>query len=373
MEQLQRERQPRNKKESQLQNQGQNLLQQRPSPSLQSQPLQPRPNSSQIQFKSVIKSQNEQSSPTTPSLSIKSFHLPDVSLSQQSDVRNFRQMNFIENSVKGPVAALRTLTDNYRQLELDKQKADVKVDQLEKQLEQYRQLLRKEQSKGKANNKHSEIEPITYGVEDDFKKSSSHGKIPLIEKESKLQLIFISHATVIDRLQKIKKSFYIVSFTESNPSMISLQKKYKAMRRQLEYMKTYARKAEDERDEAKKALIKTHQDIAQMNDQFENLRASVQIPNKGTQLSKELPMNPIEKTNELSNINSQENNQIIEPKETRRDSGSEKSKSCERVDVSNVLFQIVFYILYTCIKTLIYLMLSQNKLGKFRRKLRVVV
>lgn len=132
-------------------------------------------------------------------------------------------------------------------------------------------------------------------------------------------------------------------------------------------MKTYARKAEDERDEAKKALIKTKQDIAQMNDQFESLRASVQIPNKRTQLSNiavptqpislaspELPRKPFEKTNELSNINNikaQENNQIIEPKETRRDSGSEKSKSLERVDVSIAILLNVFYILDKCFKT----------------------
>lgn len=202
-EQLQDERQLR-KKESQLQNQGQSLLQQHPSPFLQYQPLQSRPNSSQIQrsiheniFKPVIKSQNEKTSLITPSLS---FHLPDVSLSQQSDVRNFRQMNMIENNVKGPVAALRTLTDNYRQLELDKQNADikvkqlemgkqsadVKVNQLEKQLEQYRQLLQKEQSKSKANNEHNEVETVIYGVRDDFKKSRSHGNFSLIEKESEL-------------------------------------------------------------------------------------------------------------------------------------------------------------------------------------------
>ncbi|PKC75219.1 hypothetical protein RhiirA1_408096, partial [Rhizophagus irregularis] len=117
-------------------------------------------------------------------------------------------------------------------------------------------------------------------------------------------------------------------------------------------MKTYARKAEDERDEAKKALIKTKQDITQMNDQFESLRASVQIPNKRTQLSNiavptqpislaspELPRKPFEKTNELSDINNievQENNQIIEPKETKRDSGSEKSKSLERADQEQI-------------------------------------
>ncbi|CAB4410804.1 unnamed protein product [Rhizophagus irregularis] len=338
-EQLRHEGQLR-KKESQLQNQGQNLLQQRPSPFLQYQHLQSRPNSSQIQrsthdniFKPVIKSQNEKTSLITPSLS---FHLPDISLSQQSDVRNFRQMNIIENNVKGPIAALRTLTDNYRQLELDKQNADikvrqlemdkqsadVKVNQLEKQLEQYRQLLQKEQSKSKANNKHNEVETVTYGVRNDFKKSSSHGNFPLIEKE------------------------------KANPSMISLQKKYKVIKRQLEYMKTYARKAEDERDEAKKALIKTKQDITQMNDQFESLRASVQIPNKRTQLSNiavptqpislaspELPRKPFEKTNELSDINNievQENNQIIEPKETKRDSGSEKSKSLERADQEQI-------------------------------------
>ncbi|GET58858.1 hypothetical protein GLOIN_2v500423 [Rhizophagus irregularis DAOM 181602=DAOM 197198] len=320
-EQLRHEGQLR-KKESQLQNQGQNLLQQRPSPFLQYQHLQSRPNSSQIQrsthdniFKPVIKSQNEKTSLITPSLS---FHLPDISLSQQSNVRNFRQMNIIENNVKGPIAALRTLTDNYRQLELDKQNADikvrqlemdkqsadVKVNQLEKQLEQYRQLLQKEQSKSKANNKHNE------------------------------------------------KTFYIVPFTEANPSMIYLQKKYKVIKRQLEYMKTYALKAEDERDEAKKALIKTKQDITQMNDQFESLRASVQIPNKRTQLSNiavptqpisltspELPRKPFEKTNELSDINNievQENNQIIEPKETKRDSGSEKSKSLERADQEQI-------------------------------------
>lgn len=202
-EQLRHEGQLR-KKESQLQNQGQNLLQQRPSPFLQYQHLQSRPNSSQIQrsthdniFKPVIKSQNEKTSLITPSLS---FHLPDISLSQQSDVRNFRQMNIIENNVKGPIAALRTLTDNYRQLELDKQNADikvrqlemdkqsadVKVNQLEKQLEQYRQLLQKEQSKSKVNNKHNELETVTYGVRNDFKKSSSHGNFPLIEKESEL-------------------------------------------------------------------------------------------------------------------------------------------------------------------------------------------
>ncbi|GES92343.1 hypothetical protein GLOIN_2v500423 [Rhizophagus clarus] len=312
-EQLQREGQSRNRKEIQLQNQGQ-LYQ---SPFLQSQPLQPRQNSSQMQrsfheniFKPVIKSQNEQTLPITPSLSIKSFHLPDLSLSHQSDVRNFRQMN-----VKGPVSALRTLTDNYRQLELDKQNADIKVrqleldkqtadgkvDQLEKQLEQYRQLLRKEQSN---NNKHSEIETITCGVGDDFKKSSSHGKFPLTEKEILL------------------------------------------------YFSTYARKAEDERDEAKKALVKTQQDIAQMNDQFESLRASAQIPNKRTQLSSiaiptqpislassELPMKPFEETNGLLNVNNikvQENNQIIEPKEIGRDSGSEKNKSRENVDPEQI-------------------------------------
>lgn len=140
------------------------------------------------------------------------------------------------------------------------------------------------------------------------------------------------------------------------------------MKRQLEYMKTYARKAEDERDEARKALVKTQQDIAQMNDQFESLRASVQIPNKRTQLSNiaipiqpnssassELPLKPLlsEKTIGPSNINRsnsvQENKQIIEPKETIRDSGSEKSKSREKVDVSTIIFQIVFCILYTCV------------------------
>lgn len=170
--------------------------------------------------------------------------------------------------------------------------------------------------------------------------------------------------------------------------MIYLQKKYKVIKRQLEYMKTYALKAEDERDEAKKALIKTKQDITQMNDQFESLRASVQIPNKRTQLSNiavptqpisltspELPRKPFEKTNELSDINNievQENNQIIEPKETKRDSGSEKSKSLERADVSIVILLYVFYILDKCIKTPIYSMLSKNKLRKSRKKLRVI-
>ncbi len=178
---------------------------------------------------------------------------------------------------------------------------------------------------------------------------------------------FVLYVTDVDRLQKIKKTFYIVSFTETDPSMVSLQKKYDVMKRQLEYMKTYSRKAEDERDEAKKALVKTQQDIAQMNDQFESLRASVQIPNKRTQLSNiaaltqptssaspKLPMKPLlsEKNIESlninrskENINVQENKQIIEPKETIRDSGSEKSKSRERVDVSTIIFQIVFYTL----------------------------
>jgi len=129
------------------------------------------------------------------------------------------------------------------------------------------------------------------------------------------------------------------------------------MKRQLEYMKTYARKAEDERDEAKKALVNTQQDIAQMNDQFESLRASVQMPNKRTQLSNiavptqptssassELPTKPLlsEKTVEPLNINRSKDN--ISAQETIRDSGSEKSKSRERVDVSTIIFQIVFYI-----------------------------
>jgi hypothetical protein len=129
------------------------------------------------------------------------------------------------------------------------------------------------------------------------------------------------------------------------------------MKRQLEYMKTYARKAEDERDEAKKALVKTQQDNAQMNDQFESLRASVQIPNKRAQpsnivptqptssMSLELPTNPLlsEKTIKSSdvskskdNVNVQENKQMVDPIENIRDSGSEKSKSREKVDVSLV-------------------------------------
>ncbi|RIA94606.1 hypothetical protein C1645_549064 [Glomus cerebriforme] len=310
-EQLQREEQLHIRKKHQLQINEPNFLQQRPFPSLHSQskkfssPQRQRSIYGEI-FKPGIESQNEHITPTTPSLSAKSFHLPDISLSQQSDVREFKRMsNIFGNSDKGPAAALRTLTDNYRQLELDKRNADIKVDQLEKQLEQYRQLLQKEQSKSNVNY----IETITY--ESDTK-SSSQRKFILSEKEK----------------------------TDSPV----VQKKYKAMKRQLEYMKTYARKAEDERDEAKKALVKTQQDIAQMNDRIESLRASVQIPNNRTQISNiAVPIQQLSNINRSKDkINVHENRQIIEPKEIIRDSGSEKSKSHEKVD---------------------------NKLGNFRRKL----
>ncbi|CAI2179475.1 13113_t:CDS:2 [Funneliformis geosporum] len=91
------------------------------------------------------------------------------------------------------------------------------------------------------------LETITYFKKSDPKENSSQTKIRSSKKE------------------------------KTDPTMASLPKEYKGLKRQLGYMKTYARKAEDERDEAKKALVKVQQDIAQMNDQFENLRASVQI------------------------------------------------------------------------------------------------
>ena len=128
-------------------------------------------------------------------------------------------------------------------------------------------------------------------------------------------------------------------------------------------MKTCTRKAEDERDEAKKTLFKTQRDIAQMNDQFESLRASVQEPKRNTQtsniaaatlpasLSSELPANPLlsKRTVEPSNINRskdniniQGNKQIIEPKENVRDSISEKSQSVDVsiINTSNKLYVI---------------------------------
>ena len=46
---------------------------------------------------------------------MKSFHLPDISLSWQSGDQEFRRMsNILRNNDKGPVAALCTLTYNYR-------------------------------------------------------------------------------------------------------------------------------------------------------------------------------------------------------------------------------------------------------------------
>ncbi|CAG8516643.1 16854_t:CDS:2 [Funneliformis mosseae] len=79
-----------------------------------------------------------------------------------------------------------------------------------------------------------------------------------------------------ERLETI--NYYKKNGTKENSSQPKIRSSNKeSLKRQLGYMKTYARKAEDERDEAKKALVKAQQDIAQMNDQFENLRASVQI------------------------------------------------------------------------------------------------
>ncbi|CAG8453200.1 800_t:CDS:10 [Diversispora eburnea] len=49
----------------------------------------------------------------------------------------------------------------------------------------------------------------------------------------------------------------------------SLQKKYEALKRQLEYSRLYILKAEEERDEAQKALTMAKQEIAQMNEKYE--------------------------------------------------------------------------------------------------------
>ena len=117
-------------------------------------------------------------------------------------------------------------------------------------------------------------------------------------------------------------------FIETDNSVVSLQKKYKVVKRQLEYMKTYARKAEDERDEAKRTLFKTQQDIARMNDQFESLRASVQKSNKGNIQASNIAAPTLPTSSVLP-----EKPQVIEPKENIRDSGSEKIKS---VDVSTI-------------------------------------
>ncbi|RHZ54199.1 hypothetical protein Glove_429g16 [Diversispora epigaea] len=49
----------------------------------------------------------------------------------------------------------------------------------------------------------------------------------------------------------------------------SMQKKYEALKRQLEYSRQYILKAEEERDEAQKALTMAKQEITQMNEKYE--------------------------------------------------------------------------------------------------------
>ncbi|CAG8702899.1 18506_t:CDS:10, partial [Acaulospora morrowiae] len=188
----------------------------------------------------------------TPSISMKSFQLPNVSLSI-GDNRQYRRMsNLGGTSTQGPLSALRTLTDNYRKLEIDKDNADQRINQLEKEVEQYRQLLQKEQVKIRSLEADSRANKVK------GKDGENHA-----DKENL-------------RLQKIKKVLCGIKFVELENRVNSLHKKYEALKRQLEYSRQYTLRAEEERDEAKKALIIAKQEIAIINKEYEDLKAAAQ-------------------------------------------------------------------------------------------------
>ncbi|CAG8687169.1 5760_t:CDS:10, partial [Acaulospora morrowiae] len=171
----------------------------------------------------------------TPSISMKSFQLPNVSLSI-GDNRQYRRMsNLGGTSTQGPLSALRTLTDNYKKLEIDKNNADQRINQLEKEIEQYRQLLQKEQIKTRS-----------------------------LEADSRANKV------------KEKDDENHVDKEKLENRVNSLHKKYEALKRQLEYSRQYTLRAEEERDEAKKALIIAKQEIAIINKEYEDLKAAAQ-------------------------------------------------------------------------------------------------
>ncbi|CAG8446640.1 2237_t:CDS:10 [Acaulospora colombiana] len=169
--------------------------------------------------------------PVTPLISMKTCYLPDMSLSS-NDNREYRHMSDLGTGNQ----------DNYRQLEIDKKNADLRINQLEKEIEQYCQLLQNERAKVR-----------TYEIGDRANEPKERDNRRQIEKAEKEKL---------------------------ENRVNSLHKKYEALIRQLEYSKHYILRAEEERDEAKKALIVAKQEIAAMNEEHEHLKATAHSPTR---------------------------------------------------------------------------------------------